>query len=91
MPKSMLKLAAALALAAFAGASSDAAELKLAANGATEYKVVGVAKPTELEFAAANDLKQTLKEITGADFSASSGKTRSIFIGVRPECDKEPL
>ena len=60
MKRSILKFAAALALAALTAAAS-AAELKLAANGATEYKVVGVAKPTELEFAAANDLKQTLK------------------------------
>ncbi len=90
MHKSMVKLAAALALAALAG-SAYTTELKLAANGATGYKVVGVAKPSEMESAAANDLKRTLKEITGADFSASSGKTRSIFIGVRPECDKEPL
>ena len=90
MHQSMLKLAAVLAFAAFTAAAS-AAELKLAANGATEYKVVNAPKPTEMEFAAANDLKQILKEITGADFSAGSGKTRSIFIGVKPECDREPL
>ena len=56
-----------MAQLALVGAAGAAEELVLAEGGKTEYRVVGMAKPTELEFAAANDLKSTLKEITGAD------------------------
>ena len=68
-----------------------AAELVLADGGKTDYAVVSKPKPTDREFAAANDLRRTLKEITGADFSASKRKTRHIYVGVCPDSDKEPL
>ena len=91
MRRSILKFAAALAFAAFAGTASDAAELVLADGGKTDYAVVSKPKPTDREFAAANDLLRTLKEITGADFGAAPGKTKHIYVGVCPESDKEPL
>ena len=68
-----------------------AAELVLADGGKTDYAVVSKPKPTDREFAAANDLRRTLKEITGADFSADKRKTKHIYVGVKPDCDKEPL
>ena len=67
------------------------AELVLAENGRTEYKVVAPTQATPAEAAAAEDLETTLKEITGADFSASPDKTKRILVGVVPPCDKEPL
>ena len=68
----------------------SAAELILADGGKTEYKVVSAKDASELDRIAAGDLAATLKEITGADFSAA-GKSKSIFVGVKPECDKAPL
>ena len=87
MKLSFLVCMAQLALVTSAGA----AELVLAEGGRTAYRVVGVSKPTELEFAAAADLKSTLKEITGADFGSDETKTKNIYIGIQPECDKAPL
>ena len=82
----MLAVAAFMALPRLAGA-----KLTLAENGKTEYEVVAPGKASPAEAAAVADLENTLHTITGADFAASSGKTRSIFVGVQPPCDKEPL
>ena len=67
------------------------AELTLAENGRTAYKVVTTEQATPAEAAAAADLKKTLTEITGADFSAAPGRTKRILVGVRPPCDQKPL
>ena len=86
------KLAAGLMLLggvlAFSGCAAD---LTLADGGKTEYKIVSADNASELDALAASDLAATLEEITGADFSAADGKRKSIFVGVKPECDKEPL
>ena len=66
-------------------------EIVLAEGGKTAFKVVPAACSRSDEEAAAADLAAVLKEITGADFSAPAGKTKRIFVGIRPECDKEPL
>ena len=84
-------LACLCALGAWLAGTAAAAELVLADGGKTDYCVVGAKKPTDDEFAAANDLRKTLREITGADFSSTKGKTKRIHIGVQPPCDKEPL
>ena len=84
-------LACLCALGAWLAGTAAAAEVVLADGGKTDYCVVGAKKPSDDEFAAANDLRKTHKEITGADFSSIAGKTKYIYIGVRPECDKAPL
>ena len=84
-------LACLCALGAWLAGTAAAAEIVLADGGKTDYAVVSKPKPTDREFAAANDLRRTLKEITGADFGADPGKTKHIYVGVRPESDKEPL
>ena len=68
-----------------------AGELTLAENGATVYQVAGPEKPSTMEAAAVADLKKLLREITGADFAAGSGKTRTIHVGVPAPSDKAPL
>ncbi len=68
-----------------------AAELTLADNGRTDYKVVIAENADRRSRAAAADLAATLAEITGADFTAAAGKSRSIFVGVAAPGDKEPL
>ena len=88
-PSIFRKALSAVLLTALTAASG--AELVLAENGQTAYKVVAPKSPDEMTAGAVEDLETTLKEITGADFAASSGKTRSIFVGVLPGCDKEPL
>ena len=86
------KLAAGLMLLggvlAFSGCAAD---LTLADGGKTEYKIVSADNASELDALAASDLAATLDEITGADLSDADGKRKSIFVGVKPECDKEPL
>ncbi len=78
-------------LGALLAGASAAAELVLADGGRTEYKVVPCKGARELDRIAANDLAATLKEITGADFSAAAGKEKSIFVGVAAPGDKTPL
>ena len=75
-------LACLCALGAWLAGTAAAAELVLADGGKTDYCVVGAKKPSADEFAAANDLRRTLKEITGADFGAAKSKTKHIYIGV---------
>ena len=78
--------------AGLVGASlAGGAELVLADGGKTAYKVVAPENVDAMEAAAAKDLRQTLKEITGADFSARQNKTKCIYIGVQAPCDKKPL
>ena len=48
-------------LAALWCGAASAAELVLADGGKTDYAVVSKPKPTDREFAAANDLRRTLK------------------------------
>ncbi len=80
-----------LAAALFSGVALSAAELTLAEGGKTAYKIV-VAKDAEaIDKVAARDLAATLKEITGADFSAETGKEKSIFVGTPAPGDKTPL
>ena len=67
------------------------AEIVLAENGKTAYEVVAPQAPDGMTAGAVEDLRETLHEITDADFTARTGKTRSIFVGVQPECDKKPL
>ena len=66
-------------------------EIVLAEGGKTPFEVVAAAGARSDEKAAAADLAAVLNEITGADFSASPEKTKRILVGVRPECDTEPL
>ena len=83
---------AVLAAVAFMGFSRlGGAELTLAENGNTAYKVVAPKQATSAEAAAAADLKNTLHKITGADFAAPAGKTKRILVGVQPPCDQTPL
>ena len=74
-----------------ASLSCGAGELTLAENGKTVYRVVKKHNADQFEAAAAADLAQTLKEITGADFGPGKDKTRFIHIGVVPPCDTKPL
>ena len=86
------KLRACCLCAGLVGASlAGGAELVLAEGGKTAYKVVAPENANAMETAAARDLRQTLKEITGADFSARKNKTRNIYIGVQAPCDQKPL
>lgn len=68
-----------------------AAELTLADGGRTDYKIVIAGNADRRTRLAAADLAATLGEITGADFTAAAGKSRSIFVGVAAPGDKEPL
>ena len=76
-------------LAALTAASG--AELVLAENGATAYKVVAPQSPSPMELAAVSDLTTVLREITGADFTENSDNTHRIFVGVPAPGDVEPL
>ena len=69
----------------------EAAKLILADHGRTEYQIISAADASELDRLAAADLTATLHEITGADFSASADKKKSIFVGVSAPADKVPL
>ena len=73
------------------GAAASAGEIVLADDGKSDFQVVAPASPTEPERLAAEDLLATLAEITGADFSPASGKTRSIRIGQTAPGDRVPL
>ena len=90
MFRTVLNVCGALTLSAFAGTRLAAAELTLADGGSTRYRVVAPKKASEMEAAAAADLKKVLKEISGADFGAAAAP-RAIFVGVVPPCDKTPL
>ena len=81
-------LAAAVALSA---APLFSVELTLADNGVTEYHVTSPETPSPMEADAIADLKNLLKEITGADFADGIGKKRHIHVGVPAPSDKEPL
>ena len=77
--------------AAFASPAFAAEELLLAEKGKTEYAVRALPNAELVDKQVAVDLVKLLKEITGADFSNTPGKTRAIHIGTIPPCDKVPL
>ena len=81
-------LAAAVALSA---APLFGGELTLADNGVTEYQVTSPETPSPMEADAIADLKNLLKEITGADFAAGAGKKHHIHVGVPAPSDRKPL
>ena len=85
------KLMALASVLLMALTAASGAELVLAENGKTAYKVVAPPAPDEMTAGAVEDLETTLGEITGADFTASAGKQHRIYVGVRPSCDQAPL
>ena len=74
------------------GDEPQAKQLLLAQNGRTDYRIVVPKNADELK-EAANDLRETLTELAGADFSPGKDreKTRCIYIGIPSPNDKEPL
>ncbi len=83
--------AAVLVVALGLGFAASGAELVLADGGKSDYRVVAPATPSELEKLAVADLKLTLTEITGADFSPAPGKLRAIYVGKVAPGDRAPL
>ena len=66
------------------------ADLILAENGRSNYRIAARPTSNEMEKLAAADLARYLERITGADFSAADAK-HTIHIGKRAPSDREPL
>jgi len=69
----------------------QAAELKLTENGTTVYAVSAPAKASKIEKEAVADFVEIMKKISGADFGSTDGKSRFIYVGKVPACDKKVL
>ena len=70
-----------LILAFLLPATADA-QLELARDGATDYRIVPSANPTEPEKFAAKELAMFLKRVTGAEFSiATTAEGKRIHVG----------
>ena len=66
------------------------ADIILAENGKSYYRIVAQPTASEMEKLAVADLAKYLKQITGADFTGQDAK-HAIYIGRRAPSDKEPL
>ena len=67
-----------------------AADLILAGNGRSDYRIAAPPHANEMERLAVADLAMYLKRITGADFTGTDAKY-TIHVGKAAPSDKKPL
>ena len=67
-----------------------AAELILAENGRSDYRIAAPSNANEMERLAVADLAHYLKRITGADFTGAEAK-HTIYVGKAAPSDNVPL